>query len=128
MSNNIVLATDSDREQLMKIYKEQLGREFCAWDEDYSSLETIDFDLSRDALFVMKENDAKQNKGIKRFLHNLEHPESVTAWKCNNVVCIDALDVRKDRISTEHSGAYNLHICTIRYYEHFCRGNYRQIR
>lgn len=58
MSNNIVLATDSDREQLMTLYKEQVGREFCAWDEDYPSTETIDFDLSRDALFVMKENDA----------------------------------------------------------------------
>lgn len=58
MSNNIVLATNSDREQLMTLYKEQVGREFCAWDEDYPSTETIDFDLSRDALFVMKENDA----------------------------------------------------------------------
>ena len=58
MLNNIVLAIDSDREQLMKLYQEQLGREFCAWDEDYPSIETIDFDLSRDALFVMKENDA----------------------------------------------------------------------
>ena len=58
MSNNIVLATDSDREQLMTLYKEQVGREFCAWDEDYPSTETIDFDLSRDALFVMKANDA----------------------------------------------------------------------
>ena len=57
MSNNIVLATESDRNQIMALYKEQLGREFCAWDEDYPSNETIDYDLSRDALFVMKEND-----------------------------------------------------------------------
>ena len=47
MSNNIVLATDSDREHLMTLYKEQVGREFCAWDEDYPSTETIDFDLSK---------------------------------------------------------------------------------
>ena len=58
MFNSIVPATDNDREQLMKLYKEQVGREFCAWDEDYPSVETIDFDLSRDALFVMKENNA----------------------------------------------------------------------
>ena len=57
MSENIVLASDGDREQIMKLYKEQIGREFCAWDEDYPSAETIDFDLSRDALFVLKEND-----------------------------------------------------------------------
>ena len=57
MFENIVLASDSDREQIMKLYKEQLGREFCAWNENYPSEETIDFDLSRDALFVMKENN-----------------------------------------------------------------------
>ena len=57
MADNIVLATESDREQIMKLYEEQKGREFCAWDEDYPSTETIDFDFSRDALFVMKEND-----------------------------------------------------------------------
>ena len=57
MSEKIVLASDHDREQIMKLYKEQVGREFCAWDEDYPSEDTIDFDLSRDALFVMKEKD-----------------------------------------------------------------------
>ena len=49
-------ASEYDREELLKLYKTQIGREFCAWDEDYPSDETIDFDLSRDALFVMKEN------------------------------------------------------------------------
>ncbi len=28
---------------------------FCPWDEDYPSNETIDYDLSRDTLFVMKD-------------------------------------------------------------------------
>ena len=57
MFSNIVPATDSDREQIMNLYKEQLEREFCAWDEDYPSTDTIDYDLSRNALFVMKEQD-----------------------------------------------------------------------
>ena len=51
----IVSATENDREQVLKLYQAQKGREFCAWDEDYPSNETIDYDLSRDALFVMKE-------------------------------------------------------------------------
>ena len=57
MPDNIMLASESDREQIMKLYKEQIGREFCAWDDDYPSEETIDYDFSRDALFVMKESD-----------------------------------------------------------------------
>lgn len=52
----IILATENDREQILELYQAQKGREFCAWDEDYPSVETIRFDLSRDSLFVMKEN------------------------------------------------------------------------
>lgn len=56
METCIVTATENDREQIMALYLEQIGKEFCPWDEDYPSNETIDFDLSRDALFVMKED------------------------------------------------------------------------
>ncbi len=76
--NNIFLATESDREEIMALYKEQLGREFCAWDEDYPSNETIDYDLSRDALFVMKE-DGKIIAAI-----SIELDEDVDALECWN--------------------------------------------
>ena len=55
--SEIELATENDREQILELYQVQKGREFCAWDEDYPSDETISFDLSRDSLFVMKENN-----------------------------------------------------------------------
>lgn len=57
IDEKIILATEDDREQILKLYEQQKGREYCAWDEDYPSDDTISFDLSRDALFVMKEND-----------------------------------------------------------------------
>lgn len=76
--NNIFPATESDREQIMKLYKEQLGREFCPWDEDYPSNETIDYDLSRDALFVMKEN----GRIIAAISH--EEDEDVDSLDCWN--------------------------------------------
>ncbi len=50
----IVLATEDDREELLSLYKSQVGREGCPWTDEYPSNETIDFDLSRDALYVMK--------------------------------------------------------------------------
>lgn len=53
----IVMAAKQDKEEILKLYKAQLGREFCPWTEDYPGEETIDFDLSRDALFVMKDDD-----------------------------------------------------------------------
>lgn len=49
-------ATEADREELLALYKAQIGREFCPWTEGYPSDETIDWDLSRDALFVLRED------------------------------------------------------------------------
>ena len=54
MEYEIVNATEADREEVLSLYKSQIGREFCPWDEDYPSNETIDWDFERDALFVLK--------------------------------------------------------------------------
>ena len=57
---DIVMATEEDREELLSLYKAQIGREFCPWDEEYTSNETIDGDLSREALFILKiDNEIK---------------------------------------------------------------------
>ena len=55
--NKIDFATEKDRAQILALYNEQIGREFCAWDEDYPGNETIDYDLSRNALIVMRKED-----------------------------------------------------------------------
>jgi len=52
----IVMATEEDREEILSLYRAQIGREYCPWNEEYPSNEAIDWDLSRDALFVMKVN------------------------------------------------------------------------
>ena len=54
MEYRIVSAKEEDREGIMALYKSQLGRDYCPWDEDYPSDRTIDFDLARDSLFVLK--------------------------------------------------------------------------
>ena len=53
--HSIVPASEEDRQQILDLYEEQKGKEFCPWAEDYPSNETIDFDLAREALFVMKD-------------------------------------------------------------------------
>lgn len=54
MEYEIVMAAKEDRNEILSLYKAQIGREFCPWSEDYPSNEAIDWDLSRDALFVLK--------------------------------------------------------------------------
>ena len=52
----ITLATAQDTEEIYQLYRSQLGTECCVWDENYPGLKEIAFDLGRDALFVMRED------------------------------------------------------------------------
>ena len=54
MDYEIIQASEEDRSELLALYQAQKGREYCPWSEDYPSNETIDWDFSRDALFVLK--------------------------------------------------------------------------
>lgn len=54
--NKIILASHEDKEEVLALYKSMWGGP-AGWDEHYPSEETVDFDLSRDSLIVMK-NDA----------------------------------------------------------------------
>ena len=54
MEYRIVMASAADTDAVLRLYREQVGREFCFWNESYPGPETIEDDLSRDALFVMK--------------------------------------------------------------------------
>lgn len=54
MDDRIVMATAADTDAVLRLYREQVGREFCFWNEYYPGLDTVEFDLSRDSLFVMK--------------------------------------------------------------------------
>ena len=76
MEYSIVRATEGDRSEILSLYKMQFGREFCPWGEGYPSDETIDFDLSRDALFVMKTDGS-----IKAAI-SLEEDEDVDRLPC----------------------------------------------
>ena len=54
--HEICLASPADRDKILALYKTMLYGP-AEWDEDYPNEETIGFDMSRDALFVMKNDD-----------------------------------------------------------------------
>lgn len=49
------LAKACERTDVLNLYKSVLGREFCAWDEEYPSMEFIDEDISNDNLYILEE-------------------------------------------------------------------------
>lgn len=76
----IIMATEADRKELLALYKSQIGREFCPWDEEYPSDESIDYDLSRDALFVMKA-DGRITAAVS--LEEDEEVDNLDCWDKN---------------------------------------------
>lgn len=51
--NRITLAANEDKEEILALYKTMLHGP-ADWDEHYPNGDTIDFDMSRNALYVMK--------------------------------------------------------------------------
>ena len=77
MEKRIMMATAEDTDAVLRLYREQVGREFCFWNEDYPGPETIAFDLSRDALFVMKDEKGETIAAI-----SAEEDEDVDRLDC----------------------------------------------
>ncbi len=48
-------AAARDREELVRLYTLQKGREYCFWTADYPTPENVDEDLAHDALFVIRD-------------------------------------------------------------------------
>ena len=49
------LARREEAEEILKLYKSLIGMEYCAWTENYPTEQEVEFDLSRDALFCLRE-------------------------------------------------------------------------
>lgn len=72
----IVMATQENREEILSLYRAQIGREDCPWNENYPSNEEINGDLSRNALFVLKES------GTIKAAVSIEEDEQTDALSC----------------------------------------------
>lgn len=57
MNEKYELACEKDKQEILGLYKAQLGRQFCPWDEHYPGEKEIDMDLSNQALLILR-NDA----------------------------------------------------------------------
>lgn len=69
----------TDKEKVLALYQMQLGREYCAWDDHYPGEKEIAFDLSRDALFVMKDEDGEIVASIS--IDEDEAVKKLTCWR-----------------------------------------------
>ena len=73
-------AVEADKEEILALYRTRLYGP-ADWNEYYPNEETIEFDLSRDALFVMK-NDAGELMATISIDED-EEVDSLTVWDEN---------------------------------------------
>jgi len=70
-------ATAYDKEAIEALYKAQIGKPFCAWDEHYPTMTEIEFDLSREALFLMVDEEGTIIASI-----SIDEDEAVASLDC----------------------------------------------
>lgn len=69
-------AEESDKEELLHLYQSMIGGP-ADWNEYYPSMETIEFDIAHDSLFVMK----NEKKEIIACI-SIDHDDEVDALPC----------------------------------------------
>ena len=73
----IVSATRDDKEEVLNLYHMQLGREYCPWTENYPTEREFEFDLARDSIFVMKDENSRIIAAI-----SIDEDEEVNQLSC----------------------------------------------
>ena len=67
-----------EADTVLKLYRSLLGTPYCVWTEDYPSEKEVEFDLSRDALFCMRD-DAGNIAGVIS-IDDDPNVECLTCW------------------------------------------------
>lgn len=78
--NRITLAAGEDKEEILALYKTMLYGP-ADWDEHYPNGDTIDFDMSRNALYVMKNGLGEIIAAI-----SIDEDEEVDKLPCWNIM------------------------------------------
>ena len=67
-----------EADTVLKLYRSLLGTPYCVWTEEYPSEKEVEFDLSRDALFCMRD-DAGSIAGVIS-IDDDPNVECLTCW------------------------------------------------
>ena len=56
-------AKREEAEEILQLYQSLIGTEYCVWTENYPTEREVEFDLSRDALFCLRETPSGRLMG-----------------------------------------------------------------
>lgn len=89
-------ATVEDQDEILALYHSVVGTEFCAWTMEYPSKVHVDFDLSRDALFCMRDLDG-QLMGVI----SIDEDDNVNALDCWSKELVPSAELSRLGVATK---------------------------
>ena len=60
---NFARQNEKKRKEILQLYQSLIGTEYCVWTENYPTEREVEFDLSRDALFCLREKPSGRLMG-----------------------------------------------------------------
>lgn len=90
-------ATAADKENILALYRSLVGTESCAWTQDYPNEGHIEGDLSRDALFCLRDEDGSIIGVI-----SIDHDEEVDRLPCWSEELKPAAELARLGVSLEN--------------------------
>ena len=69
----------SAADKVLSLYRSLVGTPFCAWTADYPARGDVEFDLSRNALFCLREEETGEIAGVISIDQDPK-VESLTCW------------------------------------------------
>lgn len=107
----IVLAQEKDTDEILNLYRANLYGP-ADWDENYPSLDTIAFDLSRNSLYVMRNENNEIISAIS--IDSDEEVENLSCWNkdLTPAIEISRLCVREDMTNNGISKVMMKHLFT----------------
>ena len=55
---------ESEADKVLSLYRSLVGTPFCAWTADYPARSDVEFDLSRNALFCLRDKESGEMAGV----------------------------------------------------------------
>lgn len=95
----IKTATQSDTDEILKLYNSLINAPMCVWTENYPNIDTINFDLQRDSLFIMRNNAGELIGAI-----SIDQDEEVAALECWSDELAPAAELSRLGVSMQYHG------------------------
>lgn len=91
-------ARREEAEEILQLYHSLVGTEYCVWTENYPTEREVEFDLSRDALFCLREKATGRLMGVI----SIDDDPEVKELSCWSAELVPVAELSRLGVATEY--------------------------